>query len=234
MKIQAEEILPKLKELIEKAKITNPQLVNKLNSLIKWIKDKPSGKIRQKKYVAAILIQLIKDVEILLKLSEFTNDEKQIFLQKLNPSQSYWFEILLPQWFIKEDKYFLIWRRKIMNDEYDDDDEIFRNVLVKLIKDSGGHSLWRYLLDLSMATDIIVNNQLKKALCVQYTVSPQRNTSNKKITWEDILRYWNIKHGIFVHVNSHNKRDNVHKLTSLCLEESDNLSDNCYSEFDII
>ena len=122
MKIQAEEILPKLKELIEKAKITNPQLVNKLNSLIKWIKDKPSGKIRQKKYVAAILIQLIKDVEILLKLSEFTNDEKQIFLQKLNPSQSYWFEILLPQWFIKEDKYFLIWRRKIMNDEYDDDD----------------------------------------------------------------------------------------------------------------
>lgn len=235
--MQAEEILPTLYELLDEAKITSPHFTNNLNSLIKWIKDKPPGKIRQKKYLAAILVQLIADLRLLLYLNKLTDIQKQRFLLTLTPSEQYWFETLLPQWFVKKDEYFSTWKQKVMNNEFEDKDQSFRNALVLVIKQNNGSSLWRYLLDLSMATDIIVSYLLEKPLCVQYTISSPRNTINKKQVWENILRYWNINRGIFVHISSSQiptqKIQNLRELVFLALGESDVLLDSCYSEHDI-
>lgn len=232
-KIQAEQIEIKLKELTIKARSINPNLASKLKNLCHWIKGKSPGKLREKKYVAAVLIELIQDLEIWFLLNQLSKNEKELVFSNKTPAEKYWFDFLLPQWFDKEDKYLPCWKQKLMKGEYNDDDEPFRNTLSHEIKKFQGYSLWRYLLDLSMATDIIVSYTSSNPLCVQYTKSSPENTVDKKEKWENTLSYWGIRRGIFVCVHPNSKIQGLKKLVNLSLIQSDVLLDDCYIVFNI-
>lgn len=212
--------------------MANPALADKLDNLCRWIKGKSPGALRQKKYVAAVLVQLITDVKAWLQLHQLTDRDREIALRGMAPSQKYWFEFLLPQWFEKEDRFLPNWKQKLMQGEYRDDDEPFRNILVWRIRTLEGDSLWRFLMDLSMATDLIVSYN-DDVLCVQYTRSSEKNTVGKRNQWEDVLRYWDIKRGIFVRVDPKTRNQGIYQLAYLSLQESDHLPFGCYSDFNI-
>lgn len=232
-KIQAENIEPMLKQLAVEAEAVNPALADKLKNLCRWIKGKSPGKLREKKYVAAVLTQLINDIRAWLVLNELSDNDREIVFSQKSPAQRYWFESLLPEWFANEDKYLPNWKQKLMQGKYEDDDEPFRNVLIWQIKERKGNTLWRYLLDLSMATDLIVNHTQNAPLCIQYTKSSEDNTAEKRDKWEKTLRYWGIERGIFVRVHPKSRNPGIVKLANLSLVQSDNLSSGCYSDFNI-
>lgn len=232
-KIKAEQIEIKLKELTIKARNINPNLESKLKNLCHWIKNKTPGKLREKKYVAAVLVELIKDIEIWFILNQLSKNEKTLVFSQKTPVEKYWFDFLFPQWFEQEDKYFPCWKQKLMKGEYNDNDEPFRNTLRDEIKKRRGYSLWRYILDLSMATDIIVCHTSSNPLCVQYTKSSPGNTLDKKEKWKNTLCYWRIRRGIFVCVHPNSRIQGLKKLVNLSLRQSDDLLDDCYIDFNI-
>ena len=156
--MEPKEIRHSLKDLIVEARPLYPKLADKLENLQRWIKNKKDGQLRNKKYVRYILFQLIIDVETFLAINDRLPEDRHEIIKDLSRSEIYWYEALFPQWFMKKDKHLPTWKQRLMADEFADDDKKDREKLITLVKQQNGGTCWRYILDLAMATDIIVNS----------------------------------------------------------------------------
>jgi hypothetical protein len=223
--MEPKEIKDSLKDLIVEARPLYPKLADKLENLQRWIKNKKDGQLRNKKYVRYILFQLIVDVETFLAINDYClQEDRHEIIKDLNRSEMYWYETLFPQWFMKEDKYLPTWKQKLMADEFTDDDEKDRKQLIKLVKQRNGGTCWRYILDLSMATDIIMNSETGRPICVQYTTNAEEYTDKKVEKWREISFYYGINCTIFVRIYPKNSDDALSELANKSLEVSNTCS----------
>lgn len=231
--LQAKEIEPELKRLINIASSRESALAKRLEELRRWIKDKKPGLLTSKRFVMDFLLELILDVETWLNLQELTEQEKQDVFAQMTPTESYWYEFLFPQWFNEHDPKLDIWKKKMMAGQFTQADELFINVIVNEIERRGGTTLRRYIVDLSMATDIIVSGSSLLPLCVQLTTVSDELSTDKKQQWETTLRYWEIKRGLFASFNPADKIKIIALLTNEILWQSNHLPNACYAQCNI-
>jgi hypothetical protein len=220
--------------LIIEAKPLYPKLADKLENLQRWIRKKKDGQLKNKKYVISVLYQLLKDVKFYLFINKMSKDVKKEFVKnKLGRSEQYWYETLFPQWFMKEDKYLPTWKQKLMADEFTDDDDEYREELIKLVKQQDGGTCWRYILDLAMATDMIINSDSGYPICVQYTTNATEHTEAKIADWNKIIFYYNINRAIFVHFNPKDRDNSLIKLVMCSLHASNYLPNDCRRVYNV-
>jgi hypothetical protein len=231
--LKASEIEPELKLLINRASSVEPGLANRLDELRRWIKDKKPGLLTSKRFVIDFLLELIADADFLLNLKVLSSQERQEVFDQMTPTERYWYNFLFPRWFNESDPKLSIWKQKMMSGEFTKDDESFLNVIVYQIERTGGTILRRYIVDLSMATDLIVSSSLFIPLCVQLTSVSDELSVEKKHLWEKTLRYWGIERAFFVSFNPVNKIKIVNRLANEILLQSDHLPSCCYAESSI-
>jgi hypothetical protein len=220
--------------LIIEAKPLYPKLADKLENLQRWIRKKKDGQLKNKKYVISVLYQLLKDVKFYLFINKMSKDVKKEFVKnKLGRSEQYWYETLFPQWFMKEDKYLPTWKQKLVADEFTDDDDEYREELIKLVKQQDGGTCWRYILDLAMATDMIINSDSGYPICVQYTTNATEHTEAKIADWNKIIFYYNINRAIFVHFNPKDRDNSLIKLVMCSLHASNYLPNDCRRVYNV-
>jgi hypothetical protein len=197
-KISAEEISTELSTLIEQAQVYEPLLAERLKVLSSWIHNLSPGKLRSKKYVLAILIEVCLISNRWLLLQQADKEVREQFLEELDPSERYWTEVLFPAWFNEKDPKLTTWQKKLMAGKFEAKDGQFIKNLCRQIQIRGGHSIYQLLADLSMATDIIAGRTAGKCLCVQLT-TVHKNYLQKKLTeWENTLRHWDIDRGLLI------------------------------------
>ena len=131
----------------------------------------------------------------------------------------------------QEDPKFSYWIEKLIQEEYTGSDEDLIIVLTKTINaKSDGSASNRYILDLSMATDLLVSHVPTKLepVFVQLTLTPivrdgERNGDflKKQQKWNHTLSCWGIKRALLVsHDAQVNTPNNLLKLADVMLKES--------------
>lgn len=226
--MQAIEIVPRLNQMIEKAKPIEPKLARRLEEFRRWIKGKPPGLIASKPYVLDFLEQLIEDAEFWLKMQEIGEKKSKTALSQISPPEYYWHTFLFSQWFNERDPQSTTWKQKIMAGAYTNADKHLLDSLERQIEQQGGSSCRRYIIDLSMKTDIIASNTSKKVLCVQLTTSANTHSGDKKLDWEFMLKYWAIERGLFIDYNPKYHPNLANSLCNHILTRCDTLPDSCY------
>lgn len=228
-----QQIREKLKSLIEEASSIDPSLAIKLNQINNWIKDVKPGTLMSKRFVLLFLQQFIRDTEIRLDIKRLTSEaERQDFYESMTPPERYWYSELFPRWLSKNDPKFHIWRKKLMSGEFNQEDEKLINLIADVIKRNGGQVLQRYIIDLSMASDIMVSSIQEQPLCIQLTSQSQEFTQTKADDWEDTLISWGIARGLFLSFNP-GKSDFINQIVILALDKSDNLNNGIYQKINL-
>lgn len=228
-----QQIREKLKSLIEEASTIDPSLAIKLNQINNWIKDVKPGTLMSKRFVLLFLQQFIRDTEIRLDIKRLTSEaERQDFYESMTPPERYWYGELFPRWLSKNDPKFHIWRKKLMSGEFNQEDEKLINLIADVIKRNGGQVLQRYIIDLSMASDIIVSSVQEQPLCIQLTSQSQEFTQTKSDDWEDTLISWGIARGLFLSFNP-GESDFINQIVILALDKSDNLNNGIYQKINL-
>ncbi len=231
--MQPQEIKEQLKLLIEEASTIDPSLAIKLNQINNWIKDVKPGTLRSKRFVFLFLQQFIRDTEIRLDIKRLTSEaERQDVYELMTPPERYWYGELFPRWLSKNDPKFHIWRKKLMSGEFNQEDEKLINLIADVIKLNGGQALQRYIVDLSMASDIIVSSVQEQPLCIQLTSQSQEFTQTKSDDWENTLISWGIARGLFLSFNP-GESDFINQIVSLALDKSDHLNNGIYQKINL-
>ncbi|WP_171843592.1 hypothetical protein [Nostoc sp. NIES-3756] len=229
--MQATEIKDKLHSLIEQASSIDPNLARKLSEINRWVKNIKPGSLTAKPYVSAFLLEVITDSTIWLIIQSLPSlEEKQAKFEQMTPNERYWYGYLFPKWINASDSKFYIWKQKLMAGEFNQvDDDIIKAIAQDITNRDG--SFWqRYIADLSMATDLIVSNHNQQPLCIQVTSVSKELHQQKCQAWENTLRSWNIKRGLFL---SYNPQDTnfVNQLVNIALYNSDYLAGGKYLNF---
>jgi hypothetical protein len=231
--LHPQQIREKLKSLIEEASSIDPSLAIKLNQINNWIKDVKPGTLMSKRFVLLFLQQFIRDTEIRLDIKRLTSEaERQDFYESMTPPERYWYGELFPRWLSKNDPKFYIWRKKLMSGEFNQEDEKLINLIADVIKRNGGQVLQRYIIDLSMASDIIVSSIQEQPLCIQLTSQSQEFTQAKSDDWENTLISWGIARGLFLSFNP-GESDFINQIVILALDKSDNLNNGIYQKINL-
>jgi hypothetical protein len=219
-----------LKQLIQQAAATEPNLAQKLTALAKWIENKKDGLLTSKPYVLDLLTEVILDAELWLVLRSFSSEERQQFYEgeSFSVTEQYWLEVLFTRWVNEQDRNFPTWRREVMNGNFKRDDEDILRDLSREITGQGGSALWKHLLDLSMATDLLTSGRVKASLCVQLTTNAGQYLTEKQTKWEATLMHWGIERGLLV---SYNPMEDllVPRLIVVILRYSDSPTAPCYT-----
>ena len=190
----AAEIRLQLRALIAQANTVKPSLAVRLSNLLRWIKSKTDRQITPKTSVVDFLSEIILDANFWLVLQTLTSEQKQQFYidMEISPAEQYWFDILFPLWFDEPDPKLDIWKKELMAGNFSGDDmRIIRAVSLE-IKKLGGSCLWKYPLDLSMATDLLVMRLTGVALFVQITTLAVHHLPKKQSAWKYTLQHWNL------------------------------------------
>jgi hypothetical protein len=229
-RLSPSEIKQYLDAVIEKAAISEPLLANRLRDLKKWIATKKDGFLSSKVQVLDLLTEVVIDSELWLNLSELSSNERLAFYEEeqLTSAEKFWIDVLFPSWFKERDPHSPIWKQKIMAGEFPQNDEKLIGTLQEEIENFGGSTLWRYILDLSMATDLLVAGDLETPICVQLTTNSGEWLNSKNFKWKEILFYWNIPRGLLISYSP--KRLNYSCLAKVILQDSDTLPHSCYSK----
>jgi len=231
--LHPQQIKEQLKLLIEEASTIDPSLAIRLNQINNWIKDVKPGTLMSKRFVLLFLQQFIRDTEIRLDIKRLTSEaERQDVYELMTPPERYWYGELLPRWLSKNDPKFHIWRKKLMSGEFNQEDEKLINLIANVIKLNGGQALQRYIVDLSMASDIIVSSIQEQPLCIQLTSQAQEFTQAKSDDWENTLISWGIARGLFLSFNP-GESDFINQIVNLALDKSDNLNNGIYQKINL-
>ncbi len=231
--VRAEEIKNELKRLSRLAASVEPGLANRLEEMSRWVKDKKPGLLVRKKTVLLFLLELIEDARFWLDIKALTPETRQAVFDRMTPSQRYWHGYLFPKWFNEPDPKLSIWKQKMMAGDFREEDYPLIKLLLYHAQKSGGSAVRRYIIDLSMATDLVVSGHLGVPLCVQLTTIASDLAIDKKQAWEVTLRYWGIERGLFVSFNPGNQPDIVGFLADEILRQSDELPSVCYNEWSV-
>jgi hypothetical protein len=231
--LHPQQIKEQLKLLIEEASTIDPSLAIRLNQINNWIKDVKPGTLMSKRFVLLFLQQFIRDTEIRLDIKRLTSEaERQDVYELMTPPERYWYGELFPRWLSKNDPKFHIWRKKLMSGEFNQEDEKLINLIADVIKLNGGQALQRYIIDLSMASDIIVSSIQEQPLCIQLTSQSQEFTQTKSDDWENTLISWGIARGLFLSFNP-GESDFINQIVNLALDKSDNLNNGIYQKINL-
>lgn len=230
-RLQATEIKDKLHSLIEQASSIDPNLARRLSEINRWVKNIKPGSLTAKPYVSAFLLEVITDSTIWLIIQSLPSpEEKQAKFEQMTANERYWYSYLFPKWINASDSKFYIWKQKLMAGEFNQvDDDIIKAIAQDIANRDG--SFWqRYIADLSMATDLIVSNHNQQPLCIQVTSVSKELHQQKYQAWENTLRSWEIKRGLFL---SYNPQDTnfVNQLVNIALYNSDYLAGGKYLNF---
>jgi hypothetical protein len=229
-RIQAKDIEQTLRHLIADAMQMSPLLANRLNEIWRWIKNKKLGQLMSKPHVMYFLDELFKDSRFWLDLNTLEPTVRQTYEKEMTPPERYWYTELFPRWFKERDPKLSIWQRKLMAGEFTQKDKELIDDLCDRVDKQQGSSWDAYILDLSMATDLIVSAVKEKPLCIQLTTLSSQLSEEKKEQWELTLRYWSIQRGLFVNFNPMKDRA---VLESRLRQESDHLPDSGYNEIEV-
>jgi hypothetical protein len=229
-RIQAKDIEPELKRLIAEARPVEPGLAHRLDEMRRWIRAKKPGQLMSKRHVMDFLVELYVDARVWLDLQALESEARQACIDQMTPAERYWYTELFPRWFNEPDPKLSIWKQKLMAGEFDQEDKELIDSLCHCLEQRQGSSWACYILDLSMATDLLASGTLKIPLSVQLTTLSSQLSVDKKARWELTLRYWKIQRALFVSFNP--MRDST-LLESRILQESDRLPASCYTEVEI-
>jgi hypothetical protein len=227
-RINASQIKSELDHIIAHADTTEPLLAERLRQFSRWIKNTKPGSLTKKKLVVDFLFELILDAALWLDLKDLNREEKIEYYREaeLTPSERYWYEILFPAWFSRRDPKLTIWTQKMMAEEFQSSDSADILLFTAAFKSLWAPVVYRHILDLSMATDLLIDGRLEKPLAIQLTRSNPKMLSEKQDRWRETLIYWNIERGVlFSHSPSHSIEGSAISLLSL----SDSLVDGCYA-----
>lgn len=229
-RLHANEIKPRLKELRKKALSIEPNLATRINKIGTTVFKYKNELIDKKQFLIEFLNEFYYDIQTYLSLPK---EKIQEFYQQKNISltEYYWYSLVLSNWLTKEDPKFSYWIEKLLLEEYKGNDQNLILALTQKINTrTDGSASHRYILDLSMATDLLVSHvpsQLQPVF-VQLTGIPtfrdgQLNPDfiKKQQRWDSTLSYWCIKRALLVAHNSEvNRPDNLLILTDAILKES--------------
>lgn len=229
-RISPANVKARLEALIVDATPIAPILAQRLDEIRRWIKDKKPGQLASKPYAMDFLYELDRDVHVWLSMQGLNAGTRQSLLSHMLPSEQYWYTELFPRWINEPDPKLSIWKKKLMAGEFDQKDKAIINDLRDLIDQDGGSSWACYILDLSMATDLITSGSLEKPLCIQLTTLQGKFTVEKQELLEITLKRWKIQRGLFVSFNPMNDRA---VLASRVLQESDRLPESGYNEIEV-
>ena len=225
------EIRSQLRELIDQAKSIKPSLAARLSNLLRWIKDKTDKQINQKSSVVDFLAEIILDANFWLILQTLTPEQKQQFYidMQISAAEKYWFDVLFPLWFDEPDPKLDIWKKELMANNFSGNDmQIIRAASIE-IKKLGGSCLWKYPLDLSMATDLLAMGLTDIALFVQITTLAAQYLPEKQIAWENTLEHWNIQRGLLISYNPMPTNNVAQRISRIVFRHIDSLPSNCYT-----
>lgn len=226
-RIPATQIKSEFEHLIQQAEELEPELAKRLKWFVRWIKNKKPGLLMKKRLVMDLLIEIYQDAKLWLAIKTCTPDELTEFWEQaqMYPPERYWYEILFPRWFQQSDIKLETWTSKIMSEQFNQSDLSLINTFKIGINRHGGYTFTRYILDLSMATDILISGSLGKPLTVQLTIVASKY-EDKYTKWQETLKYWQICRGVFLRHEPTRFTQQVQRL----LELSDTLDDNCYHQ----
>ncbi|MEA5417939.1 hypothetical protein VB712_01805 [Spirulina sp. CCNP1310] len=224
-RLSPQEARTRLEELTQRATTTEPNLAQKLAALSKWIEPKKDGLLVSKPYVLDLLTEVIGDSEIWFGLRSLSDSERQQFYASENFSvtEQYWLEVLFPRWISDPDPKFPNWRREVMNGNFRREDARLLKSLGRELTRKGGSYLWRHLLDLSMATDLLASGQRESSLCVQLTTISEPHLDQKRQAWEMTLQFWCIERGLLISYNPM-ENDLVDRLAATIFDHSNSLA----------
>ena len=230
-RLQIKEIINKLRDQTETAEVVAPPEAEKLKKILCWVVKEKPGRLTAKKYVLLFLKQLVLDVDAWLKIESLpTSAEKNAALERMTPTQRYWYSNLFPQWLRKYDPKFSKWKRSLMKGEDTEADRELIKAIISKISSRQGDAVWRLIADMSMATDIIVSNNQENPLCTQLTQSADKYTEQKEEKWEETLLYWGIERGLFISYNPAIE-DYVTQVVNIAKYNSDNIKPEKYQKF---
>jgi len=230
-RLQPTEIKDKLHSLIEQASSIDPNLARRLSEINRWVKNIKPGSLTAKPYVMAFLLEVITDSTIWLIIQSLPSpEEKQAKFEQMTANERYWYGYLFPKWINASDSKFYIWKQKLMSGEFNQVDDDIIKAIAQDIANRDGNFWQRYIADLSMATDLIVSNHSQQPLCIQVTSVSKELHQQKCQAWENTLRSWEIKRGLFL---SYNPQDAnfLNQLVNVALYNSDYLAGGKYLNF---
>lgn len=229
----AKDIKKRLKKLIKEASLVDPDLEKRLIEIDRWVGDIKTGSLTAKRFLILFLEQILRDAEAWLRVKSLPSQEEQkAALEALNPTLQYWYNYLFPKWLTHNDPKFYIWRRKLMAGKFEQKDANLIASAVEQIQLRGGTVVKRYVVDLSMSTDIIVSAGQKDSLCVQLTSLKKEFCQEKSNEWENTLRFWGIERGLFLSYNP-GEASFVNRIANITLYNSNNLKIRVYLRFNL-
>lgn len=241
-RIDAKNIEPMLKKLIDIAATVEPNLSDRLKEIDRWAGQEKAGFLTSRKFLMAFLAEIIEDAQIWLTLQEneiqsaheeYNEECQQRLAQEMTPPLAYWYSELFPLWFRSSDRKFSQWKNCLKSGKHSADDATELNLLVEKIQERGGNVLCRKIIDFSMSTDLIVSGrQSNTSLCVQITKMGESEQMREKIKlWEKTLKCWDIKRGLFVSLDPANFPDSIQSASNLILFNSDRMKSEDYKSF---
>lgn len=225
-KIPAQELARALFELITQAREQEPLLAKWLIALTTWIRDWDSGRLRwrlrSKKYLLAVLTEISIFAERWLLLKQLDPELKEQFLEKLNPAERYYIQVLFPLWLKERNPKLTIWKKKLMSGKLEPSTARFNQKLHCHIQQQGGYSIHPLLTDWWMNTTLVAGFRKDQCLCVQLTTVCGNDLQDKLIEWEKVLWHCGINRGLLISYDPN--LDSVLDLADLILSASKTLS----------
>lgn len=225
--ISASRVRAELNSIITEAESLEPLLANRLRQFLRWIKDKKDGLLTNKRLVLSLIIEIIQDAKLWIEIQDLNSEERADFYNEagFTSSEKYWYETLFPEWFMNQDPKLSIWTKKLMADEFPRSDQKIMDEFIWEFNRLRQPALYRYILDLSMATDLVISYNSGEPLAVQMTSSNPDLLGQKQSEWEKTLVYWKVPRGVlFSHYTSHR----VGKSVEILLKHADTLENGCY------
>ncbi|MDF5732541.1 MAG: hypothetical protein PUP92_32235 [Rhizonema sp. PD38] len=225
--MQAKEIKYKLNSLIKEASTNEPNLARRLEEINRWVKDVKPGSLTAKKFVMHFLVQIIRDSQIWLDIVSLSEQERQLYYQRMTATERYWYSYLFPKWLKETDPKFYLWKQKLMAGEfYQTDAHVLKSIATDIVRREG--TFWQcYVADLSMATDLIVSSKQEKPLCIQITSLSDEFSQEKYDNWENTLQQWGIDKGLFLSSNP-KVNDLANRIVNIVLYNSDRITTGHY------
>ncbi|AUT02045.1 hypothetical protein CLI64_17560 [Nostoc sp. CENA543] len=236
-RLQASEIKPRLQVLKKKALFIEPKLASRIKEIGITLSKYKNELLDKKRFLIEFLNEFYYDIQAyiyevkpIVNLSE-AEIEKFCQQKNLSVTEYYWYSVIFPNWLSQEDPKFSYWMEKLIQEEYTGSDEDLILALIQTINArTDGSASERYILDLSMATDLLVSHFPTKLepVFVQLTgisnlQDGQLNPDflNKQQRWSNTLSCWSIKRALLVaHDAQVNTPDNLLKLADVMLKES--------------
>ena len=237
IKLQAIEIKARLQVLKKKALFIEPKLAARISEIGTTLAKYKNELLDKKRFLIGFLNEFYYDIQTYIydikPILNLPQGEIEKFCQQKNLSvtEYYWYSVILPNWLSQEDPKFSYWIEKLIQGEYTGSDEDLIIAITKTINArTDGSASNRYILDLSMATDLLVSHvpSTIEPVFVQLTGTAilrdgQRNPDflNKQQKWNQTLSCWGIKRALLVAHNAQvNTPNNLLKLADVILKKS--------------